>query len=347
MDRKVTLNDVAKVAGVAPSSVYKALNDIKGVKPYKREAIVKIAEQLGYTNKHNTAKYANKNIVVLLPKPEDEYRYFYQYIWDGIRAKATELEPLGFRTTEYGFGGKSEDQKRCIEAILKSKENIDGIITLFWNQETFLEVVNDLNKLGIPVFTISSDAPFSNCVTSIMPDAYSTGRLAGEYLGSVIHENGHVIIASTRRNSITHEQLIRGFFDQVRTMNPELEILEIYENTREEEHFNKLLNDYLTCFNDIKGIFASNARSTKMVGSFLRHHPKREELKVLGTEVFKESVQYMRQGVFNALIDQKPYEQGYMCLSIAFDVIVKGAKVNRTIYISDNLYLTNNLPKNI
>lgn len=84
-----------------------------------------------------------------------------------------------------------------------------------------------------------------------------------------------------------------------------------------------------------------------MLGNFLLHHPKRDELMVIGTEVFKESVHYMKQGVFNALIDQKPFEQGYQCLSMAFDVIVRGLKVNMINYVSDSLFLLNNLPKDI
>ena len=343
MDDKITLQKISKATGVAVSTVSKALKGQKGVKKDKRQEIISTAEKMGYVK--STIKENSKTLLVVFPSPEGEDRYFYQYIWKGIRDKVFETQGLGLKVIEKTFDGSIYDQKIILKAMLHDNNiNIDGIVTIIWDENEFAEILDECYEKGIEVFTISSDAPYSRRIATVLSNPYRKGRLAAEYLGAVIHGNGKVIIAGTRRDILNHAQEVRGFFNQMSISNPNLQIIELYESKEYPEKTWDTLLDFLKSLPDVKGIYANNARMTKLLGMHILHSPYKDRLKMVGSEIFQESIEYMKKDVFCALIDQKPYDQGYKGIDLAFQYLVKKKNVSQINYVTNNLYLRNNLP---
>lgn len=343
MTGKVTLSDIAKAAGVAVGTVHKALNDQKGVKSEKRAEIKALAEEMGYRERTNQLK--EKNVLALFPSPQKEDSYFYQYIWKGIDKRASELSGKGLNIIRETFDGTIEDQLAKLEKLLEEKRDIlDGLVTIIWDENRFLDIIEKYAESGIKVFTVSADAPFSRRFASVIINHYRTGKLAAEYLGSVINGSGKVIITGTRRDIGSHSQIVRGFFNQMSMSNPDIQIIELYETKSHPEKLVETLSDFLSGFPDIKGIYINNARTTALIGSFLSHSKYKNQLKIVGSELFKESVNLMKQEVFCALIDQQPFKQGYEGIELAYETLVLESKIDTMNYIDNNLYLLNNLP---
>ena len=83
MAKSVTLADVARAVGVAPSTVQRALSGAAGVSKAKSQEIREVAQRMGY---HRNAmatllKSANRDIAVILPKRE----YYSNELWDGVQ----------------------------------------------------------------------------------------------------------------------------------------------------------------------------------------------------------------------------------------------------------------------
>ena len=352
MSKRTTISDIAKAMGVAPSTVYKALSGNKGVNDKNREKIQQVAENLGYVTKSSKVKGACKNVVALFPDPAIYDYEFYAFIWSGIRKRASELSLFGLKVTEFTFNGTTEDQLRILNELLANQkeetgDKIDGIVTLVWDENFFLEVIDDFDKLGIPFFTINSDAPSSLRVAAVQTNSYQTGRLAAEYLGSVIPEDGTVIITGTKRNAVSHEKTTRGFIDQMAITNPDIQVIELYENQKSPNNLMETIKNMLDSVPNIRGLYANNARTTSLIGKLLFHNSHKNKLKIVGSEVSKDAVFYLNNGVFNALIDEQPYTQGYQCISIVYDFVCKSLPVKQTNYVSLNLVLQNNLPTNM
>ena len=340
---KVTLNDIAKAAGVAVGTVHKALNDQKGVNSEKRAEIKALAEELGY--RERSAKIREKNVVALFPAPKGDDSYFYQYIWKGIDRRASELRGKGLNLIKETFDGTMEDQLAKLNSILEeSGDSLSGLVTIIWDENMFLDIIEKYDEKGIKVFTVSADAPFSHRFASVIINHYRTGKLAAEYLGSVINGSGKVIITGTRRDIGSHSQIVRGFFNQMSMSNPDIQIIELYETKSHPEKLVETLSDFLEGFPDIKGIYINNARTTALIGSFLAHSKYKNQLKIVGSELFKDSINLMKQEVFCALIDQQPFQQGYEGIDLAYETLVLGNKIETMNYINNKLYLFNNLP---
>lgn len=344
MEKKITLQDIAKNAHVTVGTVHKALHNKKGVSPEKREEILALASSLNYCPAalpdHKTVK-----IAAVFPGPSNDNRFFYQYIWKGIHDRAGELKPCHFEVMDFTFEGGLEQQLELLNHIWANhRHEITGLLTVIWNETASLEILNKFTQEGIRIFTLSADAPFSQRTSCIMANPYRTGRLAAEYLGSLLNTPCRIVIIGTKRDTNNHAQVVRGFFDQMTETNPLIEIIELYESVNYPEKLYETLSEFLHTFDNILGIYANNARTTARVCSMIQEIGYQNKVKIIGSELFAESEEALKNGTLNAIIDQNGYEQGYKGISIAFDHIVLGNPVASKYNINSALILKNNLP---
>ena len=139
---KVTLQDIAKLTGVSPATVYKALSNSKGVSEKKRAEIALVAKNLNYSSLSTSAP-TTQTIAVLFPAPEGEDQYFYQYIWAGIAAREEELSGSSLHVIKVTFDGTIENQLKRMDLILKLYANkIQGLITIVWEESRFLDIID-------------------------------------------------------------------------------------------------------------------------------------------------------------------------------------------------------------
>lgn len=344
MEKKITLQDIAKTAGVTVGTVHKALHNKKGVSPEKRDEILALANSLNYCPSalpaHKTCK-----IAAVFPAPTNDNRYFYQYIWKGIHDRAGELSTCHFEVIDFMFEGGLKQQLELLNSIWdKHRHEIAGLMTVIWNENDSLEILNKFSQENIRIFTLSADAPFSQRTSCIMANPYRTGRLAAEYLGALLAVPCRVIIIGTKRDTNNHAQVVRGFFNQMTETNPLIEIIELYESVNYPEKLCDTLSEFLHTFDNILGIYANNARTTAKVCSMIEEIGYQNKVKIVGSELFAESEAALKAGTLNAIIDQNGYEQGYKGVSIAFDSIVLEKPVVSQYNINSSLILKNNLP---
>lgn len=344
MEKKITLQDIAKTANVTVGTVHKALHNKKGVSPEKREEILALANSMNYypgeLTEHKTYK-----IAAVFPSPSNDNRYFYQYIWNGIHNRAKELSPCHFEVRDFMFEGGLDQQLELLNYVWDNhRQELSGLLTVIWNENDSLEILNKFTQEGTRVFTLSADAPFSQRTSCIMANPYRTGRLAAEYLGSLLYKPCRVVIIGTKRDTNNHAQVVRGFFDQMTETNPFVEIIELYESINYPEKLYETLSEFLHTFDNILGIYANNARTTAKVCSMIQEIGYQNKVTILGSELFSESEEALKNGTLNAIIDQNGYEQGYKGISIAFDHIVLESPVASKYNINAALILKNNLP---
>lgn len=344
MEKKVTLQEIARQMGITVSTVHKALYGKKGVSESRRKEIITVASELGYRTE---IMQNNKTcrIAVVLPNPVGIDTYFYQFVWKGIQKRAEELKSTSCELLSYTFNGTMENQLEILDGVLhQGQGRLDGLITIVWDESRFKQVLEKFTAQGIKIFTVSSDAPSSRRVSSIGANPNKMGRLAAEYLGSVIHQPGRVIIIGTRRDAANHAQVVRGFFDQMSTQQPEIQIIELYESIGNPEKISHTLKDFLDKFDDVQGIYINNARTTVAVCETMHDLTLGEGLRIVGSELFSESIAAVHAGFLHALIDQNPFSQGYKVFSIAYEHIAQNKAVLGRYEVPINLFLASNLP---
>ena len=342
MIEKPTLHDIAKITGVTPATVHKALSNTKGVSEKKKKEILDVAKALNYT----TSKLLipnKKTIVALFPAPKNEDKIFYQFIWSGIAKREEEIAGDALRIIKITFDGTITDQRQKMEQILNLYTgHIDGLATVIWDEEQMEQMINKFINAGIRIYTIASDAPHSKRTSSIMVDPSRTGRLAAEFMGSVLSGFCRVIIIGTKRDASNHASIVRGFFEQMSITNPKIQIIEIYESKEYPERLLQSLDEFLSKFDDIKGIYANNARTTAKILETL--DKKKQSIVVIGSELFNKSMEAMKSHSMKAIIDQNAFKMAYDSITNIYDNLVPDKPIDEISYIPCSLYLENNLP---
>jgi ABC-type sugar transport system substrate-binding protein len=346
MKKKTTLHDIAIRAHVSVGTVHKALCNQPGVSAEKKIEILEIAKNLRYsTSKKNENFSSGKTIAVLFPYPENDDRLFYQYIWSGINTKEEEISPYYLHIRKFSFDGTKESQLQQMQMILRQYgDEIECLVTIVWVEDLYLDLLQRYSDKGIKIITVSSDAPTSNRLATVMPSPYRIGRLAAEFLGSIIKRPGRIVILGTRRDSLNHAHIVRGFFDQMSITNPTVQIMELYESVTQPERVFESLEKLLSAFDDVVGIYANNARTTKRLCDYARTQQRDKELKIVGSEVFDESLVAMREGLLEAIIDQNPFMQGYKAIELAFEHLILQQDIPAKNTVQTSLFLLNNLP---
>lgn len=151
---KVTIKDIAEMAGVSPAAVSFALNGKKGISKQTRNKILKIVTETNYRFSRSSKNSTNKTIAILfrhdIPTLD---QLFYTELNASMIAGCGELPYTLVLTSVY-----HKENETILSEILSSG-NIDGIIT-YGDVEN--EIMHELINLGIPVVVLDSSRKSDN-----------------------------------------------------------------------------------------------------------------------------------------------------------------------------------------
>lgn len=163
MEKRATIKDVAKLAGVSISTASLVINGKEGVTEKRRKMVLDAVEALSYQPDNaarNLRTSETKMIGLLIP---DVRNCFYGEIVEYIRR---EVESYGFFLI-IGITGNSSNEKKYISEFISRR--VDGIIWV--PQLTYVKDVKHMKKLDkyhIPYIFLAADyeqsnAPFVMC----------------------------------------------------------------------------------------------------------------------------------------------------------------------------------------
>jgi DNA-binding LacI/PurR family transcriptional regulator len=178
----VGIEDVATAAGVATSTVSRALRGQRGVSEANRERIRQIAAELGYVPTSAASKLATgrtRTIGVLAPTVN---RWFFSSVVEGIDEI---LLAASFDLMLFSLGGHGSQRQSVFDRTLRGRK-VDGLIVLGFPLSPAEE--GRLAEAGVPVVTVGHGIPG---VPSVSIDEYAVVAAGVSHLA----ELGHTDIA--------------------------------------------------------------------------------------------------------------------------------------------------------
>jgi LacI family transcriptional regulator len=146
--RRVTIDDIARHAGVTKTTVSRALNDRPDVNPETRDRIAEIAERLGYVPSF-TAK------VLRTGRSHSLGLAWPSFTWPGIleilRGVSDVLDELGYQVTLFPLTRGEEAERDLVYRAMPSLQ-MDGLILIL--PPGMLRYVGELAGRGVPVVLI-------------------------------------------------------------------------------------------------------------------------------------------------------------------------------------------------
>lgn len=298
---KPTVNDIARVAGVSLATVDRVLNERPGVRSKTIEKVQKAIAKIGYVRDTAAANLARRrvyNLLYILPDTTNEF------VGDLEAAIAEQGEKLLAERTRLRLAKAPPDPLATAELLDRvDPETTDGVAIFAPETPTVRDAVRRLRERGVAVAALVSDLPSADRNHFVGIDNVAAGRTAGELMGRFVAGAGKVLVVTGSRLSRHHLERRQGFDLVICESFPELEVMASLDGQDDPERLARLLPRVLDQQPDLRGIYSSAAENAGLV-RILRDHPRARELVVVSHELTATSRDALKDGVFDAVINQ-------------------------------------------
>lgn len=202
INRKPTLKDVGKLAGVSVATVSRILNDLPGFNEVTKQRVLDAIDELGYKRNElarNLKMQSSKFVAVLLPKT---LTFYYMTVMKGIEQYAMQE---GYTVMMCNVGNFDESVQKYMTMI--SERQVNGVIAC--SDSSSYAIDKRLHDLKIPCVLVNSMSEIDNCRYILVDEEHST-YTAIEYFIKKGHKR-IALLSGTRKDSYARKLRIEGY----------------------------------------------------------------------------------------------------------------------------------------
>jgi len=339
------IKDIAKLANVSIGTVDRVLNKRVGVSKETEKRILKIIKETGYV-KNTTAsrlKLASVKkikIAVLVPESLNKWSYW-KLPKKGIAKAVEELRELGVTAVYNEFSNSSSFIKKGEEILCKK---YDALITVPYFEKECNRLLKHAGAKKIPVVFLDTEIKLNGMANFIRQDAHTAGLVAGRLLHGLVGNDGQYFLINllnergTQVNNKQREDGFREFFRSIK-VNANIKIInhhlnDVFRVTRE-------IKDWFDG-DHLKGIFVTNSRA-HLIPNILKQH-EITNTHIIGFDLNKQNLLYLKRGEIDFLINQQPEYQGYAAIKSLFNYLTKEDESELNLNIPVEIIVKENLP---
>ena len=310
---RVTLQDIARVAGVSSATVDRALNGRPGVREHTRTLILSVAQDLGYQLRNADAAAAR--LCFLLPHGTNA---FIKQLQSEIEREAAAMPGVSVVVEAIeGF-----DPPVLGERLTALQGEIDGLGLIALDHPVVREALRKLAQSGVKIVTLVSDIQNIPRVGYVGVDNRQAGRLAGYVMGRLLGGNRTAKVAVFAGSLFYrgHQEREMGFRHILYEAFPDLEVVELREmlDCREKARAEALAlldrNPDLAAIYNVGGGSAGIAAALKESG-------RAGSILFIGHEATESNKALLLDGTMDVVIDQNPRVEAREALSALFSAV--------------------------
>ncbi len=330
------VKEIARRANVSTGTVDRVLHNRRGVSESTKNKILAIMKELDYQPNILARRLASKKVLrfaSLIPAVSTETEF-----WDapikGIEMAEAEIKQFGIVIDKYFYD--QNDKESFVKQSKNLLENhVDGVLVAPIFIEESLAFSKLCNQKKIPQVFFNSDIPNESRLSYIGPDLFQSGHLSAHMVNYLVSSGDKILIVNISKEIDSYHHLLRkeeGFISYFKDHKKNVRIVktDITPNTDYESVATKLI-EVLAEHNDVKAIFVTNSRVFS-VAQFLKK-TNQEDIFLVGYDFLPQSIEYLKSGVIDFLICQKPQEQGYKGIMALYQSVVLNGEVEPTYYM--------------
>jgi ribose transport system substrate-binding protein len=249
----------------------------------------------------------NEEVVVVL-KTTGPHMEFWQIVRAGIQAAADELnvDPtiVGPR-----FERDIDQQIEILAGVVEQRP--DAILLAASDYNRLVPYVEQARERGITVVTLDSALNSDIPVSFVATDNVAAGVEAGTEIDRLVPESRQIAIISHIRGVATAIDREAGVLQALEHRPPEGLLGPFYAQNDLELAYETTI-EVIEQHPNLGGIVALNENSTVGAGRAIRDLGLASEVMLVGFDNSKEEIEFLEDGVVQALVVQRPFNMGYV-----------------------------------
>jgi ribose transport system substrate-binding protein len=243
---------------------------------------------------------------------------------DGIERELSVFPNVTFN--RYDGKASAETQVTIMTELVNQK--VDGIILQSSDSAALAASVRQAEDAGIPVVCLNLDADTPHAALVAMVDV-EAGALIAREIAEAIGKKGHVVIIQAAIGASRGERLETGFRGEL-AKYPDVKILDAQTGDWLTEKANIVMNDFLTKYPQIDGVFAHNDAMAEGASAAAEASGRLSRMVIWGADGEKKALEYIENGKLTGTIYTNCYDQGATAARLIMYFI--GAEANTSAY---------------
>lgn len=338
-----TVHDVAEEAGVSLATVDRVLNKRPGVKAVTVARVEAAVTRLGFVRDISAANLAKQRVyhlAFIIPEGPNSFMRGLEQELEQIKSRSALDRTIIDIIKVPAFDGAA------LAAAIESLDTafVSGVALVATESPTAREALARLRQEKIPIVTVVSDMPASRRDHYVGIDNVAAGRSAASLIGRFVGQKaGKIALIAGSMLVRDHVERRMGFDQVIRAEFPALECLPVLEGRDDADVTRAVLAECLAREADIVGIYSIGAGNRGVI-DVLESNPAYRDLVVVAHELTDHSRKALREGLFDAVINQ---DAGHEIRS-AVRMLKAGIDGSKVIDGQENIrieiYLRDNLP---
>jgi LacI family sucrose operon transcriptional repressor len=298
---KIKLEDVAKFAGVSPTTVSRVLNNRGSISQKTRDKVNEAIEELGYfPNEIARSLHGNKTKLIGILFPNISNPFYGEMVNELERI----LAEKDYKVLICNTNNNADKETRYLKMLLANQ--VDGIIVGSRNLPSEI-----YQKANLPI--VSIDRFVSEKVPIVRSDNYAGACLATKYLIDKKCKKIALFTGSQKEEILRGDARIKGYQDTIKEFGYQSYIFEVSFDEKEEVQKIKV-SEYLEQNPDIDGVFATGDTLAGIISTIVNQEKK--EIEIVGydgTNTFlnfcgnistiKQPIEEMAQIAINVMLE--------------------------------------------
>ncbi|MBN2102862.1 substrate-binding domain-containing protein [bacterium] len=339
-----TLKEIAKRANVSIGTVDRVIHKRGNVSKLKENKIRKIIAELDYKpNLFAQQLQKNKKFTfgVLMPETDVKLGYW-PMAMRGINKAISELWKQNIRVTYFHYDANSKESFQKISRIA-IQNSIDGLLIA---PGLYLDVIRDFVlhlEDNIPYVFFDSPVHGTKSLCDILQDAYNSGWLSAKLMHLLLPNPSEIAIITVQQKGNHLQNRAYGFIQYFQD-KPDYKLHTFFPKVIESpmHDIDHLLDKIFQSRYKIDGIFTTNALAYKIVEYISENRPEKK-YSLIGYDLTEKNKQYLKEGLIDFIINQKPEIQGYKGIYSLYRHIVLKEPVQSTVLMSLDIVTKENI----
>ncbi len=302
----VTINDVARAAGVSKGTVDRVLHNRGEVSGKSREKVLKVIEELGFRpNFHASLLASQKERLIKCIIPEFVEGEFWSLAARGIQEAAARVARFGIRLETVMYEQYSVDsfRKVCDDVLENPPSGV--IVAPMFAGET-MKFAASLASAGVPYVFIDSKIDDDGYLSYFGMPMYESGRLCADILTDGRDVPGKVFVVRIARDksglSDPTADRRAGFMAYMREHYPDVKIENVFIDPKDRAAIVGKLDAAIGAEEGAKFIVMFNSR-IHIVADYIEER-ELHDCRVIGFDCLEKNIEALRRGTVQTLIAQ-------------------------------------------